>query len=248
MGVRIYEIFRNGTAMIGNRRGEWHSPTRDRAVNERNPGHERRAGERRSPLRLGGDISLFTLWQRLGNVPDVKFDGLIHHRRTIRLRNWDYAASGAYFITLCTQRRRLAFGGITDDEMVLNSMGLIVKSEWLRSEEIRSEVNLDEFVVMPNHLHAIVFLDGVASEPLDWKPRGFTGATPRSLSSLVQGFKSATTKRVNALRSSPGGSIWKRDYYERVLRNDRELNRAREYIRDNPRKWAEDKNNPANAA
>jgi REP element-mobilizing transposase RayT len=112
----------------------------------------------------------------------------------------------------------------------------------------RGEIQLDEFVVMPNHFHAVVFLHGTTSEPFDWKHRGFSGAPARSISSLVQGFKSSTARRINELRGTPGAPLWQRDYYERVLRSDRELERAREYILDNPRKWSEDKNNPANAA
>ena len=142
----------------------------------------------------------------------------------------------------------MVFGRVVGDAMVLNRLGERVAEEWLRSQEIRSEVQLDEFIVMPNHLHAIVFIQRTEETAVDWAPRAFRGSPPRSLSSLMQGFKSSSTRRVNELRGTPGAAVWQRDCYERVLRNDRELDRARAYILDNPRKWAEDKNNPANAA
>jgi len=142
----------------------------------------------------------------------------------------------------------MIFGTIVGQEMVLNRSGEWVAAEWLRSQEIRSEVQLDEFIVMPNHVHAIVLLLRADGKYLEWKPRAFRGSPARSISSLMQGFKSSSTRRINEARRTPGAAVWQRDYFERVLRSERELERARAYILDNPRKWAEDKNNPANAA
>jgi putative transposase len=103
---------------------------------------------------------------------------------------------------------------------------------------------LDEFVVMPNHLHGIIFI-----EELDV---GATGGSPfrsgprrRSLGSFVSGFKSATTKQINALRQTPGVLVWQRNYYEHVIRNEQSLDRIREYIANNPARWDFDRENPA---
>ena len=174
----------------------------------------------------------------------MPYDPELHHRRSIRLPHWDYAESGAYFVTLCTFERARLFGAVRDDQMGLNRIGEIVAEEWLRSAEIRSEVELDDFVVMPNHLHAIVFIVRNGSDDGPAGGRPFSGTANRSLSALIQGFKASATKRINQLRRDGGSPVWQRNYYERVLRNDRELGRAREYVLDNPRKWAEDKNNP----
>lgn len=88
----------------------------------------------------------------------MPYDPELHHRRSIRLQHWNYAESGAYFITLCTSGRAMLFGALEDNQMVLNPLGEIVAEEWLRSARIRSEIQLDDFVVMPNHLHAILFI------------------------------------------------------------------------------------------
>ncbi len=176
----------------------------------------------------------------------MPFDARIHHRRSIRLLRWDYAQPGAYFITLCTFNRALLFGTVEAGQMRLATAGETVAREWRRSREIRAEVELDEFIVMPNHFHAIVFLRrgaGVAGEPQT--VRGFKGSPRRSLSALVQGFKASTTRRINLTEGAACSPVWQRNYYERVLRDDGELHRAREYIIDNPRKWSEDVNNPA---
>lgn len=158
---------------------------------------------------------------------------------------WDYAQPGAYFITLCTFNRALLFGTLEAGQMRLTTAGETVAGEWRRSREIRAEVELDEFIVMPNHFHAIVFLRrgaGVAGEPQT--VRGFKGSPRRSLSALVQGFKASTTRRI-LTEGAACSPVWQRNYYERVLRDDGELHRARVYIIDNPRKWSEDVNNPA---
>ena len=137
----------------------------------------------------------------------------------------------------------MILGTVSRNETILTWAGEVVHDEWLRSDTIRSEVQLDEFVVMPNHFHAIVWIAGATSlSPL---PRRANGPTPRSLSSLMAAFKIASTKRINKRSGSPGRPIWQRDYYDRVLRNERELERARQYIVDNPARWAEDVNNPA---
>ena len=168
---------------------------------------------------------------------------------SLRLRSHDYGSTGAYFVTLCTCRRERLFGEIVDGDVRLNDTGRIVVSEWLRSAAIRPEIDLDAFVVMPNHLHGIVVIDA----PVGATDRvGAHGRAPlhprrpsRSLGSFVAGFKSAATTRVNALRGTPRAPLWQRNYHDRVIRDEDELNRIRTYINDNPLHWADDDNNVA---
>jgi REP element-mobilizing transposase RayT len=175
-------------------------------------------------------------------------------RRSIRLPNYDYALNGVYFITLVTAGRASLFGDIVDGSVRISAIGRIVQEEWLRSAEIRGELALDAFVIMPNHVHGVVFLrsEGVVAsgrkgdQPVAPTLRRFADVGPgkRTLSAFVGGFKAAVTTRANALRGMPGATLWQRNYWERVIRDDRELDRAREYIVDNPRRWSEDKHNP----
>ncbi|MDO8614266.1 MAG: transposase [Dehalococcoidia bacterium] len=174
----------------------------------------------------------------------------MHHRRSIRLATFDYSQSGAYFITLCTWGRVPLFGSIGGNAVVRNGFGEIVEEEWLRSSEIRSEIELDAYVVMPNHLHGVVFLIGGVGAT-GRLPRRFgaeEGPGRRSLASFAGGLKAATTTRINRARGTPGAPVWQRNFFERVLRSECELERARQYVLDNPRRWAEDPNNPLNAA
>lgn len=194
----------------------------------------------------------------------------IHHRHSIRLNDYDYSQAGAYFVTLCAWQRECLFGEIVNGEMVLNDMGQIVLEEWERTPKMRSNVELDIYSIMPNHFHAIISVyDNVgahcmrpesaivgeyANESQTQKrahvSRAHVGAPLRrqsgSIGSIVAGFKSATTKQINIVRNSPGCTAWQRNYYERVIRNEDELSRAREYIVNNPMKWELDKENPVN--
>ena len=124
--------------------------------------------------------------------------------------------------------------------------GQIVQQEWPRTGEIRREVRLDEFVVMPNHLHGIVFIDAVVPATRRAHGRAPLRRGPRSLGSLIAGFKSAVTKRINIGRGTPRFPVWQRNYYEHVIRDENDLTRVCEYIGNNPLKWALDENNPAN--
>ena len=146
--------------------------------------------------------------------------------------------------------------------MHLNETGQIVRAEWMRSAEIRREISLDEFVVMPNHLHGIILIhagEGIGETDVVPGGVGATGRSPlraarrcssrpgpplRSLGSLIGGFKSAATIRINALRETPGMTVWQRNYYEHVIRDDSELQRIREYVRQNPLQWTIDRENP----
>lgn len=175
-------------------------------------------------------------------------------RRSIRLYGYDYSVAGAYFVTICTHRRECRFGRIpSNGNVTLNHDGRIAFEEWRSSAEMREEMDLDAFVVMPNHVHGIVIIkhdisDGnvgaTGQSPLqqpEYPPRG---PARRSLASFIVGYKGAVTRRINALRKTPGAPVWQRNYYERIIRNDDELNRARFYIQENPTRWADDDYNP----
>jgi REP element-mobilizing transposase RayT len=183
-------------------------------------------------------------------------------RRSIRLAGYDYASAGAYFVTLCTHNRECIFGSVSEDRMELNDLGRIVVHEWQRSDCIRREIELDELVVMPNHVHGIVWITDlrhdaigtvgatgrsplpVVGPPRDGRPRG---PASRSLAAFVGGWKSAVTARVNALRSTPGQPVWQRNYFEHIIRDNHALARLRRYIADNPRVWQQDAHYPGSS-
>ncbi|MFH1855730.1 MAG: transposase [Candidatus Omnitrophota bacterium] len=126
--------------------------------------------------------------------------------------------------------------------MKLNNIGLIVEDELKNTEYIRNEIKLDNYVIMPNHIHAIIIIQRILTG--GW-PAAPTDKINRkqTLSSFVAGFKSAATKRINALRGTPKQPVWQRSFYDHVIRNDESLNEIREYIVNNPAKWDEDEYN-----
>lgn len=188
----------------------------------------------------------------------------VHHRRSIRLREFDYSSAGAYFVTLCVQGRECLFGGIVQDDMVLNEAGRKVEEVWRSLPERFMNVTVDEFVVMPNHLHGIILLNERRGEPCvrpnfrgggeqgEHKVRPY-GTADFSLGRVCQAFKSLTTvEYVRGVKDHDWppfpGRLWQRNYHERVIRDERELIGIREYIRSNPSKWHDDEENPANAS
>jgi REP element-mobilizing transposase RayT len=169
------------------------------------------------------------------------------NRRSIRLTGYDYTQPGAYFVTICTQDRACLSGEVVDGVMVLNAIGQIVDDEWRLSATLRNEIELDECVVMPNHVHGIVVIDTTrrGDRPVAPTTHGVTcGPKPRSLGAFIAGFKSTVTKRINEMRNTPGVSVWQRNYYEHIIRNDESLNSIREYIINNPLQWELDRENP----
>jgi REP element-mobilizing transposase RayT len=190
----------------------------------------------------------------------MTFDPEKHHRRSIRLRNYDYSQPGAYFVTICTYQKQSWFGEIKNGQIYLNQLGKIVADEWLKTCKIRPNFKLDEWVIMPNHFHGIVIINdysgddqslGARDAPLDLGARdapldlGARDAPlqqkPNSLSSCIAGFKSAVTKRINLLRQNTDTPIWQRNYYESILRDEKYLAVVREYIINNPKNWTNDR-------
>ncbi len=171
------------------------------------------------------------------------------HRRSIRLKGFDYTQPGSYFVTIVSYRRLSIFGKIIDGVMHLNAWGKIANAEWLKTAEIRREIALDEFIVMPNHFHAIVnivdcgngLVGATGRSPL--RPGTPRGPANKSLSSLIAGYKSAVTTRINQLRGTPGAPVWQRNFHEHIIRNPDELSRIRKYIRNNPMQWETDDEN-----
>ena len=177
----------------------------------------------------------------------MRYDPSKHHRRSVRLPAYDYSQPGAYFVTIVTDQRQCAFGAIVAGHMRLNEIGAVVREEWLRSAEIRGEIALGEYVIMPSHVHGIVIIRDVGAHGHAPLPVRTRQRSARSLGSFVAGYKGAATKRINVIRGTPGHPVWQRNYYEHVIRSDEELNRIRQYIIDNPIHWDEDPENP-NAA
>jgi putative transposase len=172
-------------------------------------------------------------------------------RRSIRLKGYDYSQPGGYFVTLCTKDKTHIFGLVEEESMTLSKIGKIAKECWLDIPHNFRNVELDEWIIMPNHLHGIIFIhnwrrgEAFAEDNNQMKPptanasplRRPKGTTPKSLSAIIQNFKSVSTRRVNQLQGTPGHSLWQRGYYDRIIRNEKELDRIRCYIEDNPLKW-----------
>lgn len=176
-------------------------------------------------------------------------------RSSVRLPGYDYSAGGVYFVTTCTLDRACRFGAVVDAEMRLNDVGAIVDDCWRSIAAHHVGVELDAYVVMPNHVHGILRLACVgathaspALRPLDSGGTPTTmrarGAPRRSIGSIVGTFKAAASRRINEHLASPGGAIWQRNYYEHVIRNDPSLERIRQYIAANPARWPVDPANP----
>jgi REP element-mobilizing transposase RayT len=195
----------------------------------------------------------------------TRFDPSRHHRRSIRLPGYDYRSAGAYFVTICTHQRELLF-----EDPVLRR---VAEALWLRIPRHFPHVQLDAWVVMPNHVHGILVITGdtcrgeaspetlsptnpmvsggtgsaeqAVAEDASPLPQRRAGLAPGSLGAIVGNFKSVTARRINRLRGTPGAPVWQRNYYEHVVRDERALNAIRQYIADNPARWAWDTYNPA---
>ncbi len=170
-----------------------------------------------------------------------------------RKKGYDYSQNGAYFITIVTKNRECFFGDIVDGKMQLSEIGKIVWDEWFASEKIRNHIFMDEFVIMPNHIHGIVIinnddcrdaLQNVSTTDKTDKPKNkfFSKISPssKSLSMMVRQFKSAVTIKSREINPD---FAWQPRFHDRIIRNENELNRIRHYIRENPVKWYRDRNN-----
>jgi putative transposase len=223
------------------------------------------------------------------------------NRRSIRLKNYDYSQKGSYFITIVTQNRKHLFGKIEDGKMILSSVGKIVEEEWINTIQLRPNVNLGEFIIMPDHMHMIVTITTQVEkkENEEW-----IHSNPKSpshtIGAIIRGFKGASTKKINLFLNSSRESrtgesqfapspdsqfapspdsqfdpspesqfalrtgelpfapaapaapsfapikIFQRNYYEHIIRNQRDYHRIEKYIIDNPRNWKKKKKKKLN--
>ncbi|MBL8092279.1 MAG: hypothetical protein JNJ43_18240 [Anaerolineales bacterium] len=196
-----------------------------------------------------------------------KFDPQKHHRRSIRLKGYDYSQAGGYYVTIVTWHRDLLFGEIVNGEMKLNQSGNVVHECWYEIPNHFENVQLGAFVIMPNHVHGIIFIverRGTVSVPEEngenkisnnnkMTDETLGGETPPlrtfnpTLGQIVAYFKYQSTKKMNA--SSNTGVVtkfWQRNYYEHIIRNEKDLKNKTEYIEANPMLWEQDDENPIN--
>lgn len=172
----------------------------------------------------------------------------IHYRKSLRLRHYDYSQAGLYFITLCTHNRLPLFGVIIGGAMMLNDEGKIANEEWQKTQAMRSNILLHEFIVMPNHFHAIVEIVGAHcmrtdSPEIELQEGGtLQGRVQRAptLGDVIRGYKSAVTRGIRNLKGSPTIQIWQRNYYEHIIRNEAAYLKIADYIQTNPQRWLED--------
>jgi putative transposase len=161
-----------------------------------------------------------------------------HHRKSIRLREYDYTNPNWYYITICSYKMENIFGKVEKNKMILNKEGEIVEQEWLKIKELRKNIDLDYYVVMPNHFHGIVIIESRDKASLvPTEERRFGKPVAGSLSTIIGSFKSAVTKRINELRKYKSTPIWQKNYYEHIIRNEMDLFYIRRYIELNPLKW-----------
>ena len=167
---------------------------------------------------------------------------ILKHRRSLRLSGYDYSQAGAYFITICVRNRQRLLGTIINDQMQLNPYGKIAETSWQWLSQAYDYVESDEWIIMPNHLHGIIFISADCRGGSRTAPTGESKMKP--LGRLIGAFKTISTKQINFIRKTNGVLFWQRNFYEHVIRDGHALNRIREYITTNPLRWDLDRENP----
>ncbi len=189
-----------------------------------------------------------------GDRNTMPYDPERHHRRSIRLRGYDYASAGMYFVTICVQNRLCRLGRIADGRMSLSELGEIADRCWQGIPDHFPNAALDAHIIMPNHVHGIIVIGQPSvvgaqhAAPSGSAPSGSapSGAAPRlvtpgSLSAIVRSFKAAVTREINTTHDAPGTSFWQRNYWEHVIRSADEHRRIYTYIISNPALWVKDR-------
>ena len=200
----------------------------------------------------------------------MKYNPEKHHRRSIRLKGYDYSQAGLYFITICVKNRACLFGKIINDKMILNDAGKMVNEQWLVLPQRFTNIQLHEHIVMPNHFHAILEIvpattvratlvvapnnnavaQNDAVNPRKGQPQGIapTGIAPtgKTVGDMVGAFQSiATVEYIRGVKNNNwhpfDGKLWQRNYWEHIIRNEQSYQRISEYIINNPSNWKEDK-------
>ena len=167
----------------------------------------------------------------------------VHHRRSIRLQAYDYSWAGWYYVTVCTRNHECSLGKGWAKGVVLSNLGRIVERSWGWLGQHFPNIDLDEYVIMPNHLHGIVIINDTCRGGSRTAP---TEIQSKPLGRLIGAFKTISTKEINAALGRSGTPFWQRNYYEHVIRTDADLYRIRQYIADNPLQWTLDDGYPDN--
>jgi len=209
----------------------------------------------------------------------MKYNAQKHNRRSIRLKNYDYSQEGSYFLTLCIQDRQHLLGEIRNGIMGLNQFGNIAYEEWMKTLEIRKNISLGAFIIMPNHMHGIIHIDYSIKENTT---RGKFQSPSQTIGAIIRGYKGATTKRIKKIIRSTGElqfapteeesapteeesapteeesapteeefalgkeldlnrSVWQRNYYENIIKDNKAYRNITNYIGNNPQSWTKDK-------
>ncbi|MDY6783283.1 MAG: transposase [Cyanobacteriota bacterium] len=165
-----------------------------------------------------------------------------HHRHSIRLSEYDYRQPGAYFITICTYKKQCWLGDVVDGTMHCNRLGKLVSTFWLDLPRRFSHIEIDAFVVMPNHFHGILIITD--KESYIPQKEQFSKSVSGSIPTVVRSFKSTVSKRINRMRSKSNPPFWQRNYHESIIQSEGGLERVQHYILNNPCQWQLDRENP----
>ena len=170
-------------------------------------------------------------------------------RRSIRLQNYDYSKAGSYYITVCTRNRELLFGDVVRGQMKRNEIGQIVQNVWDSLPQFYDGIELDAFIIMPNHLHGIIVIrsavGAIHESPLQQDALRVRDRRNMFLSKIIGRLKMVSAKNINLFRKTSGLAVWQCNYYEHIIRYEASLDRIRQYIADNPAQWEFDEENPA---
>jgi hypothetical protein len=169
-----------------------------------------------------------------------------------RLKNWDYSSVGFYFVTICTYQKRCYFGEIVEGGIRLSEIGKIAKKYWLEIPKHFKNTRLDEFIIMPNHIHGIIAIEYKIKcrdviNHVSTNNNVYSQITPmgkQSLGEIIRFFKAKTTYEIH--QSLKTNFLWQPRFYDHIIRNDKSLDEIRQYIKTNPLKWEEDEENPKN--
>ncbi len=170
----------------------------------------------------------------------MPYEPEFHHRRSIRLAGYDYSRAGLYFVTICTQNKQCLFGAVDGGVMRLNDAGAMVRDQWLAMPERFPVLSPFDFVVMPNHMHMILALGAGGTAESE-----ATATRHPTVGDIVKAFKSLTAiaylRGIGEMgRTKDSHGLWQRNYYEHIIRNERNLTKIRNYIVTNPAKWDKD--------
>jgi REP element-mobilizing transposase RayT len=184
-----------------------------------------------------------------------------HNRQSIRIPGFDYSQPGSYYVTICAHQRERLFGSIRNGVMVLNEYGRVVADAWVHTSIVRPNIELGDWIIMPDHIHGIIQIvadengnpdvgamrriapttEDIISNPIEINDPNTIqnphGARPGSIGAIIGQIKSITAKRINAIRNTPGTHVWQRNYYEHIIRDSEDYERIQWYIRNNPSTW-----------